>query len=193
MIYCVPQVYPLPFTTSRIAVRKPRHSADFSTEQSKTNGYMAKQIVILSGHVCAGKSTLAANLAKKYYFHHVKTWSFVQARGHDLSLDRTTLQDFGQKLDDKTKGAWLRDDLQKVERQLDGDNLIVVDSVRHPGQIEALRKAYGRRIVHVHLKADRPELERRYNERLKGKTDIKELTTYAQVLQNRTEAAVGEL
>src|SRR3954462_1390272 len=102
---------------------------------------MAKQIVILSGHVCAGKSTLATNLAKKYDFQHVKTWNFIQARGENLSLDRTTLQDFGQRLDDKTKGTWLRDDLQKIERDLDGNKLIVVDSVRHPGQIEALRKA----------------------------------------------------
>lgn len=154
---------------------------------------MAKQIVILSGHVCAGKSTLATNLADRFGFLHVKTWGFIQARGENLSMDRTTLQDFGQRLDDKTKGAWLRDDLQKVERREDSDKLIVVDSVRHQGQIEALRRAYGRRIVHVHLKAARTELERRYKERLKRKTDIKELKTYAKVLENRTEAAVDQL
>lgn len=154
---------------------------------------MEKQIVILSGHVCAGKSTLAANLAQKYDFHHVKTWSLVQARGRNLSLDRTTLQDYGQRLDEKTNGAWLRDDVQIIERELKGARPIIVDSVRHQGQIDALRKAYGRRVIHVHLNADREELEDRYKRRLKGKTDIKELKTYAEVLENRTEAAVGSL
>lgn len=108
-------------------------------------------------------------------------------------MDRITLQDYGQWLDNKTKGAWLRDDLQKIERKEERNKLIVVDSVRHQGQIDALRRAYGRRIVHVHLKANRSELERRYKERLKGKTDIKELKTYSQVLENRTEAAVDDL
>lgn len=153
---------------------------------------MAKQIVLLSGHVCAGKSTLAANLATRFNFRHVKTWSFIQARGENLSLDRTTLQDFGQKLDEKTKGAWVRDDLQKIERE-ESNTLILVDSVRHPGQIDALRKSYGRRIIHVHLTATRAELERRYKERLQAKTDITELKTYAEVLENRTEAAVENL
>jgi adenylosuccinate synthase len=154
---------------------------------------MAKQIVILSGHVCAGKSTLATNLAERFDFFHIKTWGFIKARGQNLSMDRNTLQEYGQTLDDKTNGAWLRDDLQKIERKEDPEKLLIVDSVRHLGQIEALRKAYGRRIVHVHLKANPKELERRYKRRLKGKTDIKELQTYAQVLENRTEAAVDLL
>ena len=154
---------------------------------------MAKQIVILSGHVCAGKSTLASKLAARFDFAHIKTWSFIQARGQNMQLERSALQDFGQQLDEKTRGAWLCDDLQKIERQEKADTLYVIDSVRHPGQIEYLRKAYRRRIVHVHLTANRAELERRYDERKKTKTDIIELKSYAEVLQNKTEAAVEEL
>ena len=154
---------------------------------------MAKQIVILSGHVCSGKSTLAAKLAERFDFRHVKTWNFIKARGQNLSLDRASLQEFGERLDQKTKGEWLRDDLQKIERQENSAKLIVVDSVRHLGQIDALRRAYGRRIVHVHLTAAKPELELRYKKRLETKTDIAELRTYAQVLANKTEAAVEDL
>ncbi|MCU1311490.1 MAG: adenylosuccinate synthase [Candidatus Angelobacter sp.] len=154
---------------------------------------MAKQIVILSGHVCAGKSTLASKLAERFGFKHIKTWNFIQARGNNLSLERAALQAHGEQLDQKTKGSWLRDDLQKVERQEKAETLIIVDCVRHPNQIEHLRKAYRRRIVHVHLSAGIPELQRRYEERKKTKTDIAELETYAEVLENKTEAGVEEL
>jgi len=154
---------------------------------------MAKQIVILSGHVCAGKSTLAEKLAEEYGFKHVKTWGFIQARAKHLELERGQLQAHGERLDKKTKGAWLRDDLQKIERKEPEDALIIVDSVRHSNQIEHLRKAYRRRIVHVHLLANPKELERRYEERKKTKTDIAELKTYAEVLKNPTEAAVDDL
>jgi adenylosuccinate synthase len=73
------------------------------------------------------------------------------------------------------------------------DSLIVVDSVRHPGQLKFLRKAYGRRIVHVHITAPIKELEKRYDERRKHKGDIAELTSYAEVLRDKTESKVEEL
>jgi adenylosuccinate synthase len=154
---------------------------------------MAKQIVILSGHVCAGKSTLAAKLSEKFGFKHVKTWAFIKARGEHLKLERTALQNFGDFLDTKTGGAWVRDDLQKIERKEPATALIVIDSIRHPGQIKFLRKAYGRQIMHVHLTANLQELERRYIERRKQRTDIAELESYKDVLANKTEAAVEAL
>lgn len=154
---------------------------------------MAKQIVILSGHVCAGKSTLARRMAARFDFQHIKTWSFIQSRGQHLRLERSALQEFGQRLDEKTGGAWLCEDFQKIERDKNPEALFVLDSVRHPGQIEFLRKAYRRRIIHVHLTANKKELERRYNERKKVKTDIVELKSYAEVLSNRTERAVDQL
>lgn len=154
---------------------------------------MAKQIVILSGHVCAGKSRLASQLAEQFGFEHVKTWTFIQRRGNKLDLARTALQEYGEALDKKTKGAWVRDDLQEIERDTARYKGIVVDSVRHPGQIEFLRKAYGRRVFHIHLTASRKELEGRYRARRQGATEISELPTYAAVLANATEANVESL
>ncbi len=155
--------------------------------------HMAKQIVILSGHVCSGKSTLASKLAEKFGFKHIKTWNFIKARADHLQLQRTALQEYGEDLDRKTGGAWVRDDLEKLVRKEVGDAFFVVDSVRHPGQIEFLRKAYGRLIIHVHLTADLKELECRYKRRSKAGTDITELASYADVLSNMTESKVEGL
>lgn len=154
---------------------------------------MAKQIVILSGHVCAGKSTLARKLATEFEFKHIKTWEFLKARGEHLRMERAALQDYGELLDKKTGGAWIREDFQEFERGEREDALIVIDAIRHPGQIKFLRKAYGRRIVHVHLTANKIELENRYKERQKRDTDIAELGSYADVLANKTESNVEEL
>lgn len=154
---------------------------------------MAKKIVILSGHVCAGKSTLAEKLASEFGFKHVKTWGFVKARGENLKLDRASLQAFGELLDKKTGGSWVRDDVQKVERDELPDSLIVIDSVRHLGQIKFLRQAYTRRIVHIHLTAHLGELGHRYMERRKHAGDIAELGSYAEVLANKTEKNVEDL
>src|SRR5579862_1913453 len=105
---------------------------------------MIKQIVLLSGHVCAGKTTLAEKLHATYGFHHVKTWSFLQTRGREISLDRSTLQDFGENLDRRTGGRWVAEDLEKLAQSFTERTSVVLDAVRHPGQINALRDAYGR-------------------------------------------------
>jgi len=71
------------------------------------------------------------------------------------------------------------------------DPLVVVDAVRIREQIVAIRRAFGSAVVHVHLLAPREELERRYAKR--PSTAIRELTSYAAVLQNRTERGVRRL
>lgn len=152
---------------------------------------MLKQIVILSGHVCSGKSTLAAQLAQKFGFRQIKTWGFIQKRGEALKLDRPSLQQLGEDLDTKTEGAWVRDDLEKEIS--DSDELIVVDSIRHAGQADFLRKTYGRRVIHVHLTADLKILATRYTARSEAGTQIAELANYSKVLENRTEAQVETL
>ena len=68
--------------------------------------------------------------------------------------------------------------------------LFVIDSVRIRGQVDALRKAYGSDVHHVHLTATDQELERRYEIR-RGGGDRE--FDYRAVKANRTEAGVGKL
>lgn len=149
------------------------------------------QIVILSGQIGTGKTTLANELESKFGFWHIKTRDFLTARQKVLQLERAALQAFGEKLDSKTGGAWVVEDLEVLSRKTSDSRPVVLDSVRHPGQINALRAAYGRKIIHIHLEADLAELEARYKRR--PTTDIKELPTYNLVQQNRTERTVNRL
>lgn len=152
---------------------------------------MPKLIVILSGRVCTGKSTLAKHLAKDFKLKHVKTVDFLKVLGKHIEHERGALQAFGERLDRRTKGAWVCDELLKEERGFAEDEIIVVDSLRILGQVEAIRKGFGNRVIHIHLDANLAELGRRYTAR--NNRDIKELPSYEDVQKNKTERNVPKL
>lgn len=152
---------------------------------------MAKLIVLLSGKVCTGKSTLARSLVKQFGVEHIKTLDFLRRLRSDVAPERGALQNLGETLDRRTKGAWVRDELVKFARERPEDAIIVVDAVRILGQVEAIRSAYGLRVLHVHLDADLKVLADRYSNR--NDRDIKELATYDDVQKNKTERNVTRL
>lgn len=155
---------------------------------------MVRTIVVLSGPVCAGKSTLAKRLTDIYSAHgiiHVKTHEVLQALDPSIENSREALQTFGERQDRKTKGAWVRAALDKIIHGGSGESVLVVDAARIPDQVEAIRDAYGRRVVHIHLTAPISELESRYSTRTS--TTLKEFSSYDDVRQDATEAKVGDL
>lgn len=160
-------------------------------------GVMVRSVVVLSGEVAAGKSTLAAGLHDMYRAYVVSSRRIIQERFKRANspgeIDaRRALQEFGERLDAQDGGAWLAAD---VATALDGVDaaLVVIDAVRVLGQIEALRQTFGRRVWHVHLtSSDVAELAARYDERRRRGT-LKELDSYAEVQANQTEAQVATL
>jgi adenylosuccinate synthase len=153
---------------------------------------MARVVVVLSGPVSAGKTTLATRLVDRFYAKHYKTSRLLEQRaeGH-VELERTAMQEFGERLDRDTCGAWVAQDLVPQINKLDANAVVVIDAVRISGQIEALREGLPRQVVHVHLDASEQELERRYRRR--KRTRFKEKATYAEVLDNPTEKQVPSL
>ncbi len=153
---------------------------------------MVKQIVALSGPVTAGKSTLAESLVARFGYQRVRTRELlrkiIDAPDH---IARRQLQAAGAQLDRRTGGRWVADQLERDIRQEPEESLIVVDAVRIQEQVEALYRAYGAKVVHLHLTAPPDELERRYSER--SQETAGELASYAQVRADPTEAAVGDL
>lgn len=154
---------------------------------------MGRTIVVLSGAVSSGKSTLAERLVERCGGTRFSTRALLmRTLGADADAERGALQAAGEDLDETTGGAWVADALAREIAGLPEDALIVIDSVRMAGQIEALRRAYNRSVIHIHLTAADEELERRY-ERRKGTTEVVELANYGDVRKSKTEAAIDSL
>lgn len=151
---------------------------------------MPNLIVLLSGSVCTGKSTLAKRLVRDYGFHRFSTRELLATREASASPERRTFQNLGDELDRETDGAWVRDDVSERIRELGDNARIVIDSVRVQAQINRFRESYRTVVVHVHLDCDERELARRYRRRPKK---LKELRSFSEVLKNKTEATVPQL
>lgn len=147
------------------------------------------KLVLLSGPICSGKSTLAKRLASKFNFDCLKTTDFVLKRKQGGKSDRFTLQLYGQKLDSEFGGSWLVEDTERSVKNMKRN--VIIDSVRTTDQVEALREAYGRKVVHVHLHAPPEVLTRRYLAKFSKKSN--EVKSYAETQRNRTEKNVGKL
>jgi adenylosuccinate synthase len=162
---------------------------------------MAFQIVLLSGRVASGKTTLWQQLTTRFpreNIHVLKTKNLVRelalkSLGRDLPAERRAMQEFGDQLDRDTKGQWVRDGLSSLVNQFtssEPSSVFIVDAVRVRPQIKAIREAYGFSVNHIHLKAPEEELAARYKHRV---SDMQELRSFKDVAENRTEAAVDEL
>ena len=87
---------------------------------------MAKRILLLSGPVCSGKSTLADALVQKYGFTRFQTRSLL-ATLLNVKKERRALQRAGEALDKRTGGRWVGDALGREIPKLPDDAEVVVD------------------------------------------------------------------
>ena len=160
---------------------------------------MAKQIVLLSGSISAGKTSLSTRLKEQFSFHVLKTKEIIQSLarqkfGEEIESERRAMQKFGEDLDEDTKGRWVRDALARFIRDLGAagpEAMIIVDAVRILDQIRAIRQAYSFSVVHLHLKAPPEVLAQRYQAR--HVAGFRELRSFSEAEKNKTESRVKDL
>ena len=151
---------------------------------------MALRIILVSGPVAAGKSRLARALCARYGYEQLKTRDLILSARPRLRESRRSLQSAGDRLDRETDGQWVAGQLARIGIESPEASVLVVDSVRTVQQVEEVRKAFGSRVVHVHLTASDEFLRRRFSERPSRPT---ESSTYDEVRRNRTERLIGHL
>jgi adenylosuccinate synthase len=144
---------------------------------------------VLSGPISAGKSSLALNLKEKKGATLVKTKSLIQQVLPELQNDRQRFQQAGERLDRRTDGKWVSDELNKLLLTGPEIRLVVVDSIRIEAQIRWIRRS-GWPVVHVHLTAAREILAKRYARR---RSKAGELRSYRALSASKTERDVDEL
>lgn len=149
---------------------------------------MRGQIVVISGPISAGKTTLANGL-RSDGFAIVKTHELIQRATQKPLTTREEFQRAGDRLDRRTDFAWITTAVNRSPGY-SPEARIVIDSVRKPEQVSVLRRAFGARIVHLHLTAPDDVLERRYAERHSA---VRELPRYADAKRHRTEHRVDRL
>ncbi len=152
---------------------------------------MVDRIVVVSGRVASGKSSLAKDLCSAFNGKRYSTHEMLVQRLGGNEPDRRTLQQEGERLDKRTGGSWVRDDLSRDIYGLEEFRLAVVDSVRILGQVEFLRESFGRRVVHIHTTAPESTIQKRYDKRRKDRKG--ELPSYSDVIEDPTEAQVESL
>lgn len=152
------------------------------------------RVVLVSGAICSGKSTLVDELRMRHGAEIVRTRDLILQAAPKAKVGRDALQRAGERLDRTTKGEWVAEALQRVidaaQQSSTPSGIYVVDCVRIQEQVNAIRKAHGSEVFHIHLTADPEVLKRRYAERNHAEDAG---TGYDALKRSRTEKNIEDL
>lgn len=156
-----------------------------------------RQVVLISGHICTGKTDLAKRLQQEFGYHIIRTSALVKAEAEKrrLKTDRLDLQVLGDMLDMETGHKWLLEAALGQVTGLPAEQPIVIDNVRTWNQLEFFRQQHGFVIIHVHLYVrDRKVLEKRFNDRnTKRAAENTETYSDADLIKNESDIAKFKL
>jgi len=159
-----------------------------------------KIILVLSGEICTGKTTLTKKLEESFGFLSCKTreglnrLAIKKLKGKEP--DREFLQKFGEELDIAGEGKWVLENFNfHFSKTLNENKYYLIDSVRILNQIKHIREAYSYFVFHIHLEASAESLEKRFFER--GEIKVLDSKTqkekYKKYKEDATEKQVNSL
>jgi predicted kinase len=165
-----------------------------SSNREAVRVHHQRLVIVISGRVASGKTTLAEGLGQRLHANVVRTRPILDNQYFvDPALSaRAHLQRLGETLDAKTGGRWVAEATARAIRNTSPLRLVIVDAVRRDTQIDHLRSLLQARVLHIHTTAPDEVLERRYEKR-RSEDAEGELPSYAAVRENDTEAAVPKL
>lgn len=126
-----------------------------------------RQIVVLSGRTCSGKSQLASRLESEFSFFKIQTGDILKkyAKEHNQPEDRLSLQALGDQRDRETRHRWVLDAVLEQIKNLPPDQRVVVDNIRTAMQLDLFRRQPDLAVVHAHLYAPTAELKKRFEKK----------------------------
>ena len=146
-------------------------------------------LVLLSGPIAVGKTSVRQELLATYGFDYVRSSMYLKelANAQGQGDKRASLQDLGDRLDRETDYRWVLDNVARPGFAASPKQKSwIVDAVRKRRQVEHFREAFGALVLHVHLTAPEDVLQQRYAARL---TNARDATPYAAAIQHENEVA----
>lgn len=147
-------------------------------------------IVLLSGPIASGKTTLAEKLAQEHGFQRLKSSDCLKSvcAATGTALSRTTLQEVGDGLDIETDYKWLVTMVAEPQMTAHpGQRHWLIDAVRKERQIEHFRNTFGHGVLHVHIWAPEDVLRARYQARIASGQGAEGTTTYEIAISHPNE------
>lgn len=155
-----------------------------------------KAIVLLSGPIAVGKSSIAVALQDHHGFSRISSSGYLKglAAKQGLGNERPILQRLGDDLDVLTDYRWLIDEVAKSTIQSRPEvSRWLLDSVRKQRQVEHFREQFGASVLHVHLTAPEDILRQRYESRAASAGNNQEATPYELAIGHPNEIAARQL
>lgn len=149
-----------------------------------------RQIVVISGKTCSGKSELAHLLEKEYNFVVVRDRRASQDAQWNLSMDQPALIDRRRELDDSQHVQWMLLETNEICTNQKDDRPLIIDHLGTLKQVLQFRETFGANLVHVHLYASNTTLQERYAKRVEGEPKPE---PYDQVNQLRDPEEINAL
>lgn len=153
-------------------------------------------ILLLSGPIASGKTSLADELIARHGFARLKSSDHLKAvcRQQGLEVSRSNLQQLGDQLDDDTDFRWLVHEVaqRQISAHLRQDRWLI-DSVRKERQVLHFRSTFGSDVAHVHVWASEDVLRQRFESRRKSGSHSEGSTDYAAAIAHPNEVSARAL